>query len=95
MADGMVRAPFDFRGELYLAYYRSPSPINGNNPDELIDVSDECAPMLPLLTASFMWLDDDAAKAQYYMSLYRDMIANVKRYSISKVDAQYSVNGWA
>ena len=94
-ADGMVRAPFDFRGEIYLTYYRSPSPISGNDQNELIDVSDECAPMLPLLTASFMWLDDDAAKAQYYMSLYRDMIANVKRYSISKVDAQYSVNGWA
>ena len=51
--------------------------------------------MLPLLTASFMWLDDDAAKAQYYMSLYRDMVTNVKRFQTSKIDAEYRVNGWA
>ncbi len=95
LADGKIRAPFDFRGEIYITYYRSPSLISGNDENELIDVSDECAPMLPLLTASFMWLDDDAAKAQYYMSLYRDMIANVKRYSTSKIDAEYRVNGWA
>ncbi len=95
LADGKIRAPFDFRGEIYIAYYRSPSPISAGDQNELIDVSDECAPMLPLLTASFMWLDDDAAKAQYYMSLYRDMIANIKRYSTSKIDAEYRVNGWA
>ena len=42
-----------------------------------------------------MWLDDDAAKAQYYMSLYRDMVANVKRFQASKIDLEYRVNGWA
>jgi hypothetical protein len=42
-----------------------------------------------------MWLDDDVQKAQYYMSLYRDLVANVKRYSTNKIDAKYSVNGWA
>ena len=95
LADGVIRAPFDFRGELYLTYYRSPAKIKGDDPNELIDVSEECAPMLPLLTASFMWLDDDAAKAQYYMSLYRDMVANVKRFQTSKIDVEYRVNGWA
>ena len=95
LADGMIRAPFDFRGDLYLTYYRAPAKIKGDDPNELIDVSEECAPMLPLLTASFMWLDDDAAKAQYYMSLYRDMVANVKRFQTSKIDAEYRVNGWA
>jgi hypothetical protein len=51
--------------------------------------------MLPLLTAAFMWLDDDAGKAQYYMSLYRDLVANTKRYSSNKIDTVYRVNGWA
>ena len=95
LADGRICAPFDFRGELYLTYYRTPAKISGNDPNEVIDVSEECAPMLPLLTASFMWLDDDAAKAQYYMSLYRDMVANVKRFQASKIDLEYRVNGWA
>lgn len=95
LIDGRIRAPFDFRGELYLTYYRTPRKIDAESPNAEIDISGECAPMLPLLTASFLWLDDDPSKAQYYMSLYRDMAANTKRYSNNKLDAAYSVNGWA
>lgn len=95
LVDGRVRLPSDYRGELYLTYYRSPAPLDIDDYDSEIDISKECEPMLPLLTASFMWLDDDAAKAQYYMSLYRDLMANVKRFSTNKIDTQYSVNGWA
>ena len=95
LMDGRILAPFDYRGELYLTYYRTPTPINSTDTVSAIDVSDECAPLLPLLTASFLWLDDDAAKAQYYMSLYRDLVANVKRYSNNKIDTAYSTEGWA
>ena len=95
LVDGRLRVPYDYRGELYLSYYKAPKPLDKSRPDSLIEISKECEPMLPLLTAAFMWLDDDAAKAQYYMSLYRDLVANVKRYSINKIDTAYSVNGWA
>lgn len=95
LIDGRIHAPYDMIGELYLTYYRLPTPISGDNPKESIDISNECAPLLPLLTASFMWLDDDAAKAQYYMSLYRDLVANIRRFSTNKIDTEYSVNGWA
>jgi hypothetical protein len=94
LMDGRILAPFGYRGELYLTYYRTPKVIKKDTA-YAIDVSDECAPMLPLLTASFLWLDDDAAKAQYYMSLYRDMIANVRRYSNNRIDTAYSTEGWA
>ena len=95
LIDGRIHAPYDMIGDLYLTYYRLPTPITGDNAKAQIDISNECAPLLPLLTASFMWLDDDAAKAQYYMSLYRDLVANVRRYSTNKIDTEYSVNGWA
>ena len=96
LSDGKISAPFNFRDEIYLTYYRVPKLIKENSPaSTVIDISEECAPMLPLLTASFMWLDDDAGKAQYYMSLYRDMIANVKRYSHNRLDSAYGDNGWA
>ena len=95
LLDGRIRAPFDFRGDLYLTYYRTPKAADKNSPSSPLDVSDECAPLLPLLTASFLWLDDDASKAQYYMSLYRDLVANLKRYSTNKIDTVYRVNGWA
>ena len=95
LVDGRIRAPYNFRGEIYLKYYRTPREITKELSDAEIDVSNECKPMLPLLTASFLWLDDDAAKAQYYMSLYRDLVANAKRYSTNKIDTVYRVNGWA
>lgn len=95
LVDGKIRAPLDQRGEIYLTYYRTPRAIEPEKPNQLIDVSRECEPLLSLLTASFMWLDDDAGKAQYYMSLYRDIIAGVKRYSSNKIDTAYSHNGWA
>ncbi len=93
--DGRISLPFAYRGDVYLTYYRTPVTVTGSSENEFIDVSPECEPLLPLLTASFMWLDDDAAKAQYYMSLYRDAIANIRRYSSVSMDTKYHVNGWA
>ena len=95
LRDGRIVAPFSYRDEIYLTYYRTPQKIDPDRPEGVIDVSEECAPMLPLLTASFLWLDEDAAKAQYYMSLYRDLMANVKRFSTNRIDTEYRVNGWA
>ena len=95
LTDGRIRAPYDFHGEMYLTYYRAPKKADKSSMNASVDVSEECAPLLPLLTAAFLWLDDDAAKAQYYMSLYRDAVANLKRYSTNKIDTAYRVNGWA
>jgi hypothetical protein len=95
LIDGKIIVPYNYRKDLYLTYYRSPKRLDASSMDAEIDISEECLPMLPLLTASFMWLDDDTAKAQYYMTLYRDMVANVKRYSTNKIDTEYRVNGWA
>ena len=93
--EGSIFAPFEFCEEIYLTYFRCPTLISDTDASRSIDVSDECAHLLPLLTASFMWLDDDAGKAQYYMSLYRDAMANIRRYSAKQVDTEYRVNGWA
>ena len=95
LRDGRISMPYEFCGNLYLTYYRLPKRVTGDDGNVKIDVSDECAVLLPLLTASFLWLDDDAAKAQYYMSLYRDAIVNIKRFSTMQINTEYRVNGWA
>lgn len=95
LMDGRVCAPYELRGDLYFTYYRSPIPMSLDKYLVPIDISIECEPLLPILTASFLWLDDDPAKAQYYMSLYRDLISNIKRYATNKINADYRVNGWA
>ncbi len=95
LRDGRLYIPRDYSGLIYLTYYRMPSVITEDDDNAIIDISNECSALLPLLTASFMWLDDDAAKAQYYMSLYRDAIANIKRFSVNQIDTAYLTNGWA
>ena len=34
--------------------------------------------LLPLLTAAYLWLDDDSAKAQFYMQMYMEGIRDVR-----------------
>ncbi len=87
--------PRDFCGELVLTYFRTPRKITSEDTDTPIDVSEEMATLLPLLTASFLWLDDDADKAQYYMALYREALSGILRYSKVQIDTGYTTNGWA
>ncbi len=87
--------PAEFQGEIFLDYYRAPTHITADNPEQSIDISEEVSPLLPLLTASYLWLDDDSEKAQYYMALYRQSLATVMRYSIRSLDSKYKTNGWA
>ena len=94
MQDGRISFPWEMKGEIKLTYLRTPTPITLDG-DKEIDLPSDCEELLPLLTASFMWLDDDAEKAQYYMALYKDALATVKRYLNSGIDAVYRTNGWA
>ena len=91
---GMIELPFDFEGELYYSYCRTPRKILGQS-DEIIDVPRGLEPLLALLTASFLWLDDNSGMAQYYMALYRDVLSGIVRYSKSNVSTDYETNGWA
>ena len=94
MQDGRISFPWEMKGEIKLTYRRAPRQITLDG-DMEIDLPTDCEELLPLLTASFMWLDDDAQKAQYYMALYKDALATVKRYLNSGIDAVYRTNRWA
>ena len=67
----------------------------GLDGDERIDVPEELAELLPLAVASFVWLDDDPEKAQYYMSLYKDGIGTLRRFHPRELGSSYVTNGWA
>ena len=40
--------------------------------DEIIDIDEEKTPLLQLLTAYFVWLDDDERKAVMYYNTYQE-----------------------
>ena len=93
--DGILYVPKDLRETVIVSYQRLPSPMLLSDGDVQIDMPRELEHILPLLVASFLWLDDDEAKAQYYMAIYRDLMNNIRRYGNRCIDTTYYGNGWA
>jgi hypothetical protein len=87
--------PNGFSGEVHIAYKRKPTLPAGTSQSEDIDVPEECAELLPLLVASYIWLDDEPERSQYYLSLYKDGINTLRRFAQRQVSASYESNGWA
>jgi hypothetical protein len=91
----MFRIPSDFSGKITLTYKRGAKNVTGIA-DEKILVPEGCGHLVALLAASYIWLDDDSEKAEYYMSLYREGMSAVKYYNRLQIGANYlSTNGWA
>ena len=91
-----VYIPYGTDEKFLIKYRRSPAPITGLDPDATVDVPTETEHLLPLLTAAYLWLDDDRDKAEYYMQLYQSEMATIRRYISPTSAAAYEVsNGWA
>ena len=89
---GKMRIPVEYTGKIRLMYKSAPISISA---DEEIILPNGCEHLLPLLVAAYAWLDEDADKAQYYMSLYREAMAAVKFYDRAGIDTAYhDVMGW-
>ena len=93
--DGVLYVPRGFSGKILISYQRLPDTALAHEPDLQLDMPRELEHILPLLVASFLWLDDDEAKAQYYLALYRDLMNTVRRYGNRSIDTTYYGNGWA
>lgn len=53
-----------------------PKKIDENTAeDEELDIKEELVPLLQLLTAYFVWLDDDERKAVMYYNLYQEQLS--------------------
>ena len=95
LSGGIMSIPESYSGKINLTYKRAPQRLTGNLDEEII-LPYGCEHLPALLASSYIWLDDDADKAQYYMSLYREGISAVKYYNREKIDnAYHTVNGWA
>ena len=91
---GVMSSPEDYFGKISLTYKSAPKKLTGNL-DEEISLPLGCEHLPALLASAYVWLDDDADKAQYYMSLYREAMSAVKYYGREKIDGKYrDVNGW-
>ncbi len=95
LCGNIMKIPSDFYGRINLTYKRGAKSIRGSA-DEEIFVPSGCEHLLPLLAASYVWLDDDSEKAEYYMSLYREGMSAVNYYNRTGIGEGYKItNGWA
>ncbi len=97
LSDGKLIIHGEYNGEIHLTYRRSPERIS-DALDREIDVPRELMAHLAILTAAFLWLDDDEEKARYYMELYREFTekrAIPRELTVSKAGEYVNANGWA
>ena len=92
---GVLSLPADFSGEVNLTYRKRAPYLDGSDGDSEIPLPSDVEPLLPIATAAFLWLDDEPERAEYYMSLYREESAILRRYAARAIDTAYTHNGWA
>ena len=93
---GVLSVPYEYKGKIILKYRKRAPEVSINTPDKELCIPPELEELVPLLTAAYVWLDDDADKAQYYMSLYRDGMSAVKVYTRGGVNTEFcDTTGWA
>lgn len=94
-----ILLPYEAEGEFKILYRRKPHEIIGDGePEEdetQIDLDEELCTLLPLLTAAYVWAEDEPEKAEYYMNLYRERSAEIMRTKKNASPAKIiNVTGW-
>ena len=88
--------PFRWSGEVFIRYKSAPAPLSLSYADAKIDIPSYAEHLLPLLTASYVWLDDDFEKADYYAALYRSELNAILFNAPRGINSKFKdVLGWA
>ena len=82
----------DIRGIEEVWYKVKPQTFTYEDKDKEVLLDDDLVQLLPLLIASYVWLEDEAEKSAYYMNLYRERAASVSRRKRCPDVIQF--NGW-
>ena len=94
LCDGRIELSSDYKGEIIITYRRLPEKITAET--DVIDLPDEYTHLLPLLAASYVWVDTDAEKALYYKERYDEMINLLGSESYQSIDNSYRIkDGWS
>ena len=90
VSEGTLYLPSEYSGEVIFYYRSKPISITENDPGAEVDIPGECEHLLPLLASAYLWLDDEEEKAQYYMSLYKEEEARLKRKGKGEVNSSFT-----
>lgn len=75
-------------------YVRAARPLSEDTLDEPLDVHPMAESLLPLLTASYLWLDDRGELATHYLAMYRTEAEELRRLLYSHGSVTVKTNGW-
>jgi hypothetical protein len=95
IADGRLTLPAEYSGTVRLIYRRLPRKISSED-DSDIDLSEEYSHLLPLLVASYVWLDREPELAAHYRERYTEEAKRLKSESRLSLGSLYNnTNRWA
>lgn len=92
-----IRVPKNFYGTLMISYRAKMVPLDENLGEDFeVNISPELLPLLVLLAAYYLWLDDDREKAEDYKCRYDELSAELKKASrFGRVAAYENKSRWA
>ena len=77
----VILLPYDITGCFKVLYHRRPKELiaqsNAAEDDSIIDLDEELCTLMPVLIASYIWLEDEPDRAQYYNTLYQQRAAEI------------------
>ena len=78
----VILLPYNMRGEVRVRYKRKPRKlvygVSAKDDITEIDLDEELCSLLPLLVASYIWVEDEPNLAQYYLTLYNSRAAELE-----------------
>jgi len=97
--DSTILLPYDKKGVYKALYERRPKAIANTgettSDEAIIDLDDELCSLLPILIASYVWVDDEPSKSEYYLSLYRERVQEISYKQKNNAPVYIkNTNGW-
>ena len=95
----VILLPYSVTGCFKVLYNRRPKELinkgSAQDDESLLDLDEELCSLIPVLIASYIWLEDEPDRAQYYYSQYQaragEILARERNFSPVQIN---SCNGW-
>lgn len=88
----------DYFGTITVEYNHKPAHIEYTldpyGDETPIDAEPEICSILPYLVASYVWIDDEPAKAQYYKVMYEERAQEIRNRLSVQTPIKINNNGW-
>lgn len=93
--DDKLLLPYDAFGTYRIRYFRTLKEMTIDDESARIDLPEDVCQILPLLVASYVWLEDEPEKAETYKALFYSEAQKIKDFSSHTSAHLYdSDEGW-